>query len=284
MQTQLNATEVGRLLLELALNRKAPTEEQLEKVLPAEERKTIIAVCASPKSGSTYLTNLLSVLSQKRAHSLTYAYASNEHELYLPAMIAGALTGAVSQLHLRATPHNVQLFKLFHIRPVVLTRNIFDSIESLARDLRKKQSYKKIGTGLVGYSFLWVDSNIKELSDSELYDMVIDLAVPWYINFYVSWYRAGQMEVISPIFCTYEEMMKNKRKTLSSVLDSLGINQVELEDSLLNKNVIPPSSPIGRGSGESGLGLQKLNQAQIQKVHHMCGYYKNIDFTTIGIT
>ena len=40
-----------------------------------------------------------------------------------------------------------------------------------------------------GYSFMWQDESIRNLSDGQLIDAIIDLAVLWHVNFYVSWHR-----------------------------------------------------------------------------------------------
>src|SRR5207248_2790456 len=87
----------------------------------------------------------------------------------------------------------------FGIRPVILVRRIEDIVVSLERDLKQKAQRPTVGTGQEGYSFVWQDHCTRDLSDERRLDFVIDLAVPWFVNFYVSWHRLCEQRAIDAV-------------------------------------------------------------------------------------
>src|SRR5207247_8907189 len=84
-----------------------------------------------PKSASIFLYNLLVNLQGYRDLFTVYAAGQSEHEIYVPTLRESAHLDTVTQQHCRAADANVHLMQAFGIRPVVLIRNIFDSVMSL---------------------------------------------------------------------------------------------------------------------------------------------------------
>jgi len=267
--------------------RKSLSIEQVRSIVRNNNRN-IYAVVATPKSGSTFLYNVLMRALNLPYISLCYAYNSNEQDLYLPGLVVASTKGAVSQLHMKGTPHNVQLLNFFGIKPIILTRNIFDSVESLARDLRKKCKVNNlgpgengyVGLGMNGYSFTWLTNDISKLNDEKLIDFVIDFALPWYVNFYVSWHGFANIGSINPLFIRYEDMMKDKEGAISKIIKAVGNSEVNLDISILDTNYIPEYKGINRGKGDSGLGLERLTKLQINNIKKLLSYYPDINFDT----
>jgi len=264
VQAYINAT-IGNIS-----NNQQLTPEQIATFL--QNKSTIIAVVAAPKSGSTFLSNVLLHTLNLPYMPLCYAYSSNEHDLYFPALVAASINGCVSQLHMKGTPHNAQLMNMFGIRPIVLTRNIFDSIESLARDLRSKFALGSLGEGHYGYSFTWLTDDIASLDDEQLIDFIIEFAAPWYVNQYISWRSMARKRLISPVFLRYEDLMNHKEEMITKLIKEVTGKDVEINPSLLESNFMPGA--VGsRGSGRSGLGLERLSPAQVQAIKKLLSYY-----------
>jgi hypothetical protein len=100
--------------------------------------KRQIVVAAAPRSGSTFLTNVLSPPTGLPYFRLCSAYSTNEHDLYLPAVFLKSATGCVSQLHMKGTFHNAAIARTFGIKPIISVRRIYDIIINLREDFRKK--------------------------------------------------------------------------------------------------------------------------------------------------
>ncbi len=272
-----NAEQFIRTVTGAALGSGLVPEGLYDFVAERGEQPMIVVACA-PRTGSTFLTNVLCQLTGLKYQRLCSAYSTNEHDLYLPALCLMNPVGCVSQLHMKGTYHNAALLKTFGIRPVILVRNIYDILVSLMGDVRRKEDLPGFGTGLNGYSFIWLEHQLVHNDDERLLDALIDLALPWYVNFYVSWQRLCQQGAVDAKWVTYEEMMADKPGTLQSILEFVGARQV-----------VPMSEEIlGRkfftfNQGRSGRGHELLSEAQKARVRRQFSYYPDVDLSGYGL-
>lgn len=259
-----------------AANHGIPPTDVVKALTAARGDTPIVVVAAAPKTGSTWLTNTLATLCGLRNVRLCAGYGTNEHDLYLPALVAVNREGCVSQLHMKGTFHNMLLLKTFGIRPIVLVRNIGDIASSLLEDLRAKESKAGYARGQNGYSFLWLDQNSRDADDEALLDRIVDLAMPWYVNFFVSWYRLEQQGLVAPHWLTYEALMADRREQLRQVLESLRLKPlVTMTDELLEHRYGTWRDPNQE--------RVRLDDAQRERLRRLFAYYPDVDFAPLGI-
>jgi hypothetical protein len=91
--------------------------------------QTLLFTCF-PKSASTYITTVLSKLTGFDLAVLVSAEGRSEQQLDLARLAQNISKPVIAQHHLRATLANLELMHIFSFRPVVHTRDIFDSIVS----------------------------------------------------------------------------------------------------------------------------------------------------------
>ena len=182
-------------------------------------------------------------------------------------------SGCVSQMHMKGSFHNASLINRFKIRQIILVRNIYDIVASLFDDLRKKEEMPGYHTGESGYSFLWLDSTTKNMNDEDLIDMIIDLAIPWYVNFYVSWYRLAEQNIVNPIWVNYEDMMNDKNNTIISILNFIDFPfNGEINSTILNEKY----STYNKGG--SGRGNILLSDERKRRIKEKFSYYEDVNF------
>lgn len=240
--------------------------------------KPMIVVAAAPKTGSTFLVNTLMRVTGLRGFRLCSAYATNEHDLYLPALCLMNRYGCVSQLHMKGTFHNAALMRSFGIRPIILVRRIEDIVVSLRHDLKGKAERRSMGSGKTGYSFLWQDEDTRDLSDEKAIDMVIDLAMPWFVNFYVSWFRLCEQGAVDALWMTYEELFADKEQAVRKVLAFLGLrSDVPIDPAILEKKYLKFRD------GRVGQGALILTPQQRARLHELFSYYPGVDFGKYGL-
>lgn len=274
----INPARFSEIVANSTLNDGFVPQKYKESLRVERGEEKLIVVAAAPKSGSTFLSGSLCKITGYDHFRLTEGYATNEHDLYLPSLLMMNNKGCISQLHIKGTYHNIALMQLFEIAPIILVRKIEDIVISLAKDLRKKQDLEDWEIGKNGYSFIWQDLSTKDLTDDELTDMVIELAVPWYVNFYVSWYRLSQKGIVKSLWLTYEEMMENKEKALIHVMNFLGYKEISSIDSELLDKKYGTFRTGGTGEGE-----KTLTKSQKLKIREKFSFYKNIDFSMYGL-
>src|SRR5436190_9144407 len=144
--------------------------------ITAEQLGRHIFIACVPKSASTFLKNLLGSVTGYRDLFTVYAAGQSEHEIYLPTLREAAHLDTVTQQHCRASDANIHLMQAFGIRPVVLVRNIFDSVMSLL-DFFNKGAWQT--------SFFRADG--PSLDEETKIDLLIENVIPWYFQFVASW-------------------------------------------------------------------------------------------------
>jgi hypothetical protein len=174
--------------------------------------------------------------------------------------------------------HNAALMRAFGIRPVILVRRIDDIVVSLQHDLARKAARPTVGSGQEGYSFVWQDRCTRDLPDERRIDFVIDLALPWFVNFYVSWYRLCEQGAVEAVWITYEEMVADPRATLRKVLDFLGFaGDLPIPPALLERKYHTFRD------GRVGQGATALTREQQRRLRERFAYYPDVDFGRYGL-
>src|ERR1043166_591698 len=166
----------------------------------ADELGRHIFITCTPKSGSTFLKNVLVGVTGFHDMFSVYAALQNEHDLDLPVLAKFGNINTVTQQHARASEANIQLMQAFGIRPVVLVRDIFDTVVSLLDFYRQ------------GFTFstFFDRDDFLAFDEEQQIDLLIEYAVPWLFEFVASWHRAERDKRIEIRWLNYEEMVRDK--------------------------------------------------------------------------
>nr|WP_321514105.1 sulfotransferase domain-containing protein [uncultured Pseudodesulfovibrio sp.] len=244
------------------------------KMISPQSSKRIIIACF-PKSASTFLRNVISGISGYATEELCVGYDRNEQDLYLPTVIDHAFTPVVNHMHMWAREHNIGIMKSAGITPVVLVRNIFDTAVSMKDHLANHSPL---------FSMAYVDNTFASMPPEEQQDMVVDMCIPWFISFYVSWYKAQQQNLLNTYWLTYEQLIDDKETTVANICDFYSVehNPESIRNAIAT--VENNKKRSNRNVGVQGRGKTQLTDIQRQKIIKMASYYKDVDFSLIGIT
>lgn len=237
-------------------------------------KKDHIMISAFPKSGSTFLSRTIENLMSYEGVSLNYPsyfdHTDTEESLSLPRIVDYLHFNTVSHQHIRASKDVILLLQKYNIKPIILVRNIYDVLVSLKDHFHNESPVRP---------FLYSDETFLSKPEEEQIDMLVELAVPWYINFYVSWVKAKE-SLGKVYFLNYETLMSSKAEEITKIL-----NYFEYD-----KNVQEISSSIEQIDGKSrknvgirGRGVQLLTESQKNKIIQMTRFYPEIDFSLMGI-
>lgn len=232
-----------------------------------------IFIACMPKSGSTFLKHALHRLTGWREASLTFAFLQNEEELYLPFLRAVARTETITQQHCRATIPNIQLMQAFTIRPIVLVRNLFDTIVSYT------DFFDSGATVNTFFGGRW-----ENFERERRIDLMIDHFVPWYLAFYASWSDAMARGQLDCLLLRYEEMIADKPKALARIADfyALDIPDAECEAAVAAIEGDADKNKTRYNKGVAGRG-DELSDAQCERIRRLAAYYHDVDFAPLGL-
>ena len=232
-----------------------------------------IFVICSPKSGSTFLKNVLVGVTGFRDLFSVYAALQNEHELDMPQLAKFGNINTVTQQHARASEANIQLMQAFGISPVVLVRNIFDTVISLLDFYRQGFTFS---TFFDRQEFLAFD-------EQQQIDLLIEYAIPWYFQFVASWHRAERDKRLDVHWLTYEEMIKDKSAAVEAVLSFYGISapRPEIEKHIALTEADKDKNRFNKGI--AGRGERRLSARQKEMVIRLSRHFPKTDFSCLGL-
>lgn len=226
--------------------------------LRIEGIKVNAILCAQPKSASLYLTQLLSLCLGLRNYQI--GFDNKGGEIYYPRLLAAKFAknqiGTISHCHAAPTPTVLKMIDYLNFRPLILTRNLVDTIVS-----RKDMLIKDKFAG----NILSSDAMRKFIHGSLEYqiDVIIDLFANEYINFYSGWDAHRGNTRLRPIYITYKEMLEDEVSLISRVADELNLSVTPAEIKR-NSIDIKNAGGINFNKGVSGRGAQVISKKQIE--------------------
>lgn len=169
-------------------------------------------VTSTPKSASTFLSRVLNLTTSFGEYQLTDDL-DKENDLYLPKLIDAYNMNLVCRQHTKATPPNLKLARQFGIRPIVITRNLADTVVSV------RDQIFVVG----GVAWFWPPKSYYDFSEADQYTYIIDLFVPWCVDFVIGWDEAARNSDIPILTLTYDEIIANKTEAAQRALNHLDI-------------------------------------------------------------
>jgi hypothetical protein len=161
-----------------------------------------------PKAGSSFLTRAIAALPGMRNAKLVPAYGGREQELSLRRLLHYRRKNYVAQLHLRYSAWTGKLIRKYHLTPVILVRDLFDVVISYRDHIRRGET--------IGPSAWLTDYHVR-LPDAALERAIVLLAMPWYLNFYMSWRKFEPKLLVR-----YEDMREDPVTTIATITKTAG--------------------------------------------------------------
>jgi tetratricopeptide (TPR) repeat protein len=237
-----------------------------------EQLGTHIFIACVPKSASTFLKNLLVSLTGFKDVFMVYAAGQTEHELYLPTLRETAHFDTVTQQHCRASDANVQMMQAFEIKPVVLVRNIFDSVMSLLDFYDKGAFYNSYFRG-----------DYQSLDEETKIDLLIDNVIPWYFQFVASWSLVEKQKSLDIFWLNYEDLIADKPSAIQNVLKFYGLGAARRNVEQKIKEIESEGRKNRFNRGVKGRGEARLSKRQKERIRSFAKYHPTTDFSLIGL-
>jgi len=211
-----------------------------------------IFVACFPKSGSTFLSKALQGLTGYPEYSSVEEYGHNEQDISR-RKLGRARRLSVIQQHTKGTKSNLNILREFGMRPIVHVRNLFDVVISLHDHFYGEDHC--FPTGYVHREF-W------RLPERDQFDYLIQMHLPWYFNFLISWHEAQRQ--FSLITTSYEELFTDTSGTLRRLADFYGL---DADDAAIQRALEYASrQPTRLNKGVSGRGRQLLSPTQREAI------------------
>jgi len=196
-----------------------------------------------PKSGSTFLSDVIGQCPGFRRAILTPSAGRREQEIDEQLLRKLDQVSFVAQHHVRNSEWTAEMCRSYRVRPIVLVRSLQDVVVSLRDHMRRESAV---------FPQFFADAHHAALDDAALEQMIARLALPWYLNFYMSW-----RETPGAMMVSYEELTAAPAKVIEDILNFSGaaITTAEIEGSIARVNA-RSTSRLNVGVAGRGASLQ----------------------------
>jgi len=245
------------------------SENSLIQILDQTTSRKYLWHIALPKSGSTWLTRVLSTLYAKNhweIGALLPYYGRRNQEVDPRCFLA---TGPIDanvffvQQHCVYSEYTQFLIERSRTQCILQVRNIFDALVSAFDHLRKALNEQTVEQSLL-------PRGANEWEDAVLMDYVIDMEAPWYIRFLEGWLNSPLIESGRLLLVRYEALLADPERVVADVLDFS-----ETQGSLTQiKDALGQASKENTrlNQGVAGRGVKVLNSTQLLKINRMIAY------------
>ncbi len=219
--------------------------------------KSHILLACMPKSGSTFLSDVISQLPGFRRALLYPSSDRREQELDEFCLREVNRHDYVAQSHTRYSEWTADMCRAYNLTPIVLVRSLLDVIVSL-RDHVRTQSHV--------WPMFFAEPPHAHQDEARLELMIAKLATPWYLNFYMSWRRAPRALMVS-----YEEMLRDPVALTHRIVNFAGAG-APLEEVRDAVERVQAAARSRLNVGVAGRGA-KLRAETIHTVLDLMDYY-----------
>ena len=187
-----------------------------------------------------------------------------EADPYLP-VVEASKHPSVSQLHCHAKTKTLALCERFSIKPIFLTRNIFDSLISMKEYIDKLPHLQEF-------------PNYYELeTEDEKRAYIINVSAPIVVRLATGWHKAWKEQRVPIFWCTYKFFFQDPLLHTRGMLQHLGL---EYSDEKI-RGAIEASQEAKTttkfNKGVSGRGALSFDSEEQQRVFDLIASYKGFD-------
>ena len=231
-----------------------------------------------PKSGSTLLSESLSGLpGWTQSSSIPSDWTREQepiHEYIARDWIAVG-RNIVFKNHVSHSEYLSSLFERYNMHCVFLVRNLPDVCCSLSDHFDQES---------VTLPFVALNnSQLDRIDDSnDRARFIIDLAIPWYINCYVSWMRyisdGGRCQIVR-----YEDLAGDTISTIGQIITAVDIEHSadEIQTAVRRAGSLPNKSRFNVGTVGRGRDYLNKHPHTEETLRRYISYYPDIDFSPV---
>jgi hypothetical protein len=234
----------------------------------------MIFFAAMPKSGGTFLTRKIAeYLGWKHDSLRPPGSGQTNGEICRERLVDSLDENIIIHQHTLGTDGNTPLLLAHASLIVVQTRDIFEVLLSFRRHL--------LGESL-NWQFMTFQEPFHSMETSRQLDLVIDLAAPWMLNFYVTWERHLKNPPPSAriIPVNYSRLAENESALLSSLIQEI---EGSCDEDRL-KEVLTSHQGNYRKKSHPHIEDVCFSKEQRDRVLRLASYFPETDFQRLGIT
>jgi hypothetical protein len=238
-------------------------------------RRPVLFLAFAPKVAGTFFRQAAMEAVNGALFRTSHAQGGRDGTPYLPNLLACYLDKDLPEIivhtHMQAFIANRHILSVFGIRPVIMLRNLPDTLASFLDMLETDPVARAQCLNCV------VPDNFVELSRAQKIDFLLDIIAPWYASYFASWKSFVDEEPEQVCVLRYSDFCQDPAKSVHTALAHAGFAASSDVCAAAVERVWPNRDKLRYNKGKEGRGTGYFSTSQLAEIARKLSHYPQLD-------
>ena len=238
-------------------------------------RRPVLFLSFAPKVAGTFFRQVAMHVIQADLFRLAHAQGGRDGLPYLPNLLAyyldPDLPPMVVHIHMQALMANRNLLSAFGIRPVIMLRNLPDTLTSFWDMLETDPVARAQCLNCV------VPDDFVAMSRALKADFMLDIIAPWYASYFASWKSCVDETPGDVCVLRYRDFCQDPATSIHAALDHAGFSVSRDICAAALERVWPERNNLRYNKGREGRGTSYFSAGQLAEIARKLSHYPQLD-------
>lgn len=238
-------------------------------------RRPVLFLAFAPKVAGTFFRQTAMETVNGALFRTSHAQGGRDGTPYLPNLLACYLDKDLPEIivhtHMQAFIANRHLLSVLGIRPVIMLRNLPDTLASFLDMLETDPVAREQCLNCV------VPDDFVEWSRAQKIDFLLDIIAPWYASYFASWKSFVDEEPEQVCVLHYSDFCQNPAKSVHRALAHAGFSASGDACAAAVERVWPNRDKLRYNKGKEGRGAGYFSASQLAEITRKLSHYPQLD-------
>ena len=238
-------------------------------------RRPVLFLAFAPKVAGTFFRQAAMEAVNGALFRTSHAQGGRDGTPYLPNLLAcyldKGLPEIIVHIHMQAFLANRHLLSTLGIRPVIMLRNLPDTLASFLDMLETDPVARAQCLNCV------VPDNFLELSRAQKLDFVLDIILPWYASYFGSWKSFVDEAPEQVCVLRYSDFCQDPAESVRTALMHAGFTASGDACAAAVERVWPNRDKLRYNKGKEGRGAGYFSASQLAEIARKLSHYPQLD-------
>ncbi len=237
--------------------------------------RSILFLAFAPKVAGTFFRQAAIQVLGGGLYRLSHAQGGRDGVPYLPNMLAYYLNKDLSEvivhIHMQAFGANRHFLSAFGVRPVIMLRNLPDTLASFWDMLESDPVSRAQCLNCV------VPDDFVRMSRTQKADFMLDIIAPWYASYFASWKSFVDEAPKEVCVLRYRDFCQDPAQSLHAAITHAGHVVSRSRCTAAVEQVWHDRDKLRYNKGKQGRGQDYFSAAQIAELTRKLSHYPQLN-------
>ncbi len=238
-------------------------------------RRSVLFLAFAPKVAGTFFRQVAMRVIKADLFRISHAQGGRDGMPYLPNLLAyyldPNLPEMVVHIHMQAFTANRHLLSAFGIRPVIMLRNLPDTLASFWDMLETDPVARAQCLNCI------VPGDFVELSHAQKADFILDIVAPWYASYFASWKSFVDEAPEEVCVLRYRNFCQDPATSIHTALAHAGFSVSRGDCTAALDRIWPDRNNFRYNKGTAGRGASYFSASQVAEIARKLSHYPQLE-------